>query len=96
METINYKMLFRSTGKAKKGSCVFIKDRLYNRAIDFLRMGIQLPYYSAPIVEISAYAPLVASSIVGKIQIEPENILIMKDIDISKLKDKTWRCLICY
>ena len=81
VESIHYKMLFRSTGKAKKGSCVFIKDRLYNRAIDFLRMGIQLPYYNAPIVEISAYAPLVASSIVGKIQIEPENILIMKDID---------------
>ena len=46
-EQIHYKMLFRSTGKAKKGSCVFIKDRLYNRAIDFLRMGIQIPYKNA-------------------------------------------------
>ena len=81
VEEIHYKMLFRSTGKAKKGSCVFIKDRLYNRAIDFLRMGIQLPYENAPIVEVSAYAPLVASSVIGRIKIEPENILIIKDFD---------------
>ena len=27
-ETIHYKMLYRSTGKAKKGSCMFICDRL--------------------------------------------------------------------
>lgn len=81
VEEIHYKMLFRSTGKAKKGSCVFIKDRLYNRAIDFLRMGIQLPYENAPIVEVSAYAPLVASSIIGRIKIDPENVLIIKDFD---------------
>ena len=80
-ETIHYKMLYRSTGKAKKGSCVFIKDRLYNRAIDFLRMGIKLPYDNASIVEVSAYAPLVASSIIDRIQIAPENILIIKDVD---------------
>ena len=81
VEEIHYKMIYRSTGKAKKGSCVFIKDRLYNRAINFLRMGIQLPHDNAPIVEISAYAPLVASSIVDRIKIKPENILIIKDAD---------------
>lgn len=81
IEEIHYKMLFRSTGKAKKGSCIFIKDRLYNRAIDFLRMGITLPMDNAPIVEISAYAPLVASSIVGKVRIDPQNILIIKDVE---------------
>lgn len=80
-ETIHYKMLYRSTGKAKKGSCVFIKDRLYNRAIDFLRMGISIPYDNAPIVEISAYAPLVSSSIIDRIKIDPKNILILKDFD---------------
>ena len=80
-ETIHYRMLFRSTGKAKKGSCVFIRDRLYKRAINFLRMGIRLPYANAPIVEVSAYAPLVASSIINRIKIIPENILIIKDVD---------------
>lgn len=80
-EIIHYKMLYRSTGKAKKGSCMFICDRLYKRAIDFLYMGIKLKKKNAPIVEISAYAPLISSSIVGKIKINPKNILILKDVD---------------
>lgn len=80
-ETIHYKMLYRSTGKAKKGSCMFICDRLYKKARKFLYMGIRLPKHNAPLVEISAYAPLVASTIVGKIKINPKNILILKDVD---------------
>lgn len=80
-ETVHYKMLYRSTGKAKKGSCMFICDRLYKRAINFLYMGIKLPKNNAHIVEISAYAPLISSAIVGKIKINPKNILILKDVD---------------
>lgn len=80
-ETIHYKMLYRSTGKAKKGSCMFIVDKLYNKARNFLYMGISLPAQNAKIVEISAYAPLVSSGIVGKIKINPKNILILKDVD---------------
>lgn len=80
-EKIHYKMLYRSTGKAKKGSCMFICDRLYKRAIKFLYMGIKLPKKNAPIVEISAYAPLVSSGIVDRIKINPKNILILKDVD---------------
>ena len=80
-ETIRYKMLFRSTGKAKKGSCMFIRDELYEKAKDFLYMGIQLPEENAPLVEVSAYAPLVASGIVGRVKIDPKNILILKDVD---------------
>lgn len=82
-ETIHYKMLYRSTGKAKKGSCMFICDRLYKKAIKFLYMGIKLPKKNSPTVEISAYAPLVSSAIVGKIKINPKNILILKDVDRS-------------
>ena len=80
-ETIHYKMLYRSTGKAKKGSCMFICDRLYKKAIKFLYMGIKLPKKHSPIVEISAYAPLISSAIVGKVKINPKNILILKDVD---------------
>ena len=81
LETIHYKMLFRSTGKAKKGSCMFIRDELYEKAKDFLYMGIQLTEENAPLVEVSAYAPLVASGIVGRVKIDPKNILILKDVD---------------
>lgn len=80
-EVIHYKMLFRSTGKAKKGSCMFIRDKLYKKAIDYLYMGIKLPKKNPMIVEISAYAPLIASGIVGKIHIKPRNILVLKDVD---------------
>ena len=80
-EQIHYMMLYRSTGKAKKGSCMFICDRLYKKALDFQYMGIKLPKKNAKIVEISAYAPLVSSGIVGKIKINPKNILILKDVD---------------
>lgn len=80
-ETIHYIMLFRSTGKAKKGSCIFIKDKLYKKAIHYIRMGIKLPKENAKIVEIGAYSPLIASGIVGKVKINPKNILILKDVD---------------
>lgn len=80
-EIIHYKMLYRSTGKAKKGSCMFIVDRLYKKAVNFLRMGIKLPDDNPMIVEISAYSPLVSSAIVGRIKINPKNILILKDVD---------------
>jgi hypothetical protein len=80
-ETLHYKMLYRSTGKAKKGSCMFIVDRLYKKSLNYLRMGIKLPKNNAPIVEISAYAPLTSSTIVGKVKIDPSEILVIKDID---------------
>lgn len=80
-EVIHYKMLYRSTGKAKKGSCMFIRDKLHKKAHDFLYMGIKLPKKNPKIVEISAYAPLVSSAIEAKIKINPNNILILKDVD---------------
>ena len=74
-------MLYRTPGKAKKGSCMFINEELYDIARDFLYMGIKLPEENSPIVEMGAYSSLITSSIVDKIQIEPENILILKDVD---------------
>lgn len=80
-DVIHYKMLYRTPGKAKKGSCMFICDRLYEIARDFLYMGIQLPEKNTPIVEIGAYAPLITSSIVGRVKIDPKNILVVNDVD---------------
>lgn len=80
-EVIHYKMLYRSTGKAKKGTCMFIRDKLYNKTINYLRMGIKLPKHNADIVGISAYSSLVCSGIVGKVKINPKNILVLKDVD---------------
>lgn len=35
-------MLFRNTGKAKS-ACIFICDNLYEKAHNYLYMGIELP-----------------------------------------------------
>ena len=79
-EVIHYKMLYRSTGKAKKGSCMFIRDEIFDIALDYIRMGIKLEDDNPMIVEISAYSPLIASGTVGEIKINPKNILILKDV----------------
>ena len=81
-EVVHYKMLYRTPGKAKKGSCMFINESLYEKASDFLRMGITMPYHNAPIVEVGAYSSLITSSIVGKVEIDPKNILVLKDVDV--------------
>ena len=80
-EVIDYVQLYRSTGKAKKGSCMFIRKSLYKKAHQFLTMGIKIPKKNSPIVEIGAYQSLIASSIEGKVVIDPRNILIVKDVD---------------
>ena len=80
-DTMEYRMLYRTPGKAKKGSCMFIRKSLYKKARDFLYMGIKLPKKNAPIVEIGAYSSLITSSIEGRIKIDPSAILVIKDID---------------
>ena len=42
-ETIIYRMLYRTPGKAKAGKCMFIREKLYKKARNFLYMGIMLP-----------------------------------------------------
>ena len=99
-EFVHYNMLYRSTGKAKDGSCMFICDRLYKKALNFIRMGIKMPKNNAPIVEMGAYSSLIASSIIDTIHIDPKNILILKDIDsyfttnvVSVETDKDKHCI---
>ena len=81
VEVIEYRMLYRTPGKAKKGSCMFIRKSLYKKAREFLYMGIKLPKKNAPIVEIGAYSSLITSTIEGRIKIDPSEILVIKDID---------------
>lgn len=80
-EVVDYVPLYRTPGKAKKGSCMFIRKQLYKRAHRFLTMGIKIPKKNSPIVEIGAYQSLITSSIEGKVEIPPENILVLKDVD---------------
>lgn len=82
-ETINYKMLYRNPSKAKQGNSMFIREELYDKAYEWITMGIgpRLPDHNAKIVEISAYAPLSTSSIEGTVNIPVEDVLILSDQD---------------
>ena len=90
--TIHYKMLMRSPGKAKKGECVFIRENLHHKAINFLTMGLydlmeeqskHDPEKVFKLVELSAYQTLTtATALQGYIRIPLENILIVKDKEV--------------
>lgn len=88
---VHYKMLMRSTGKAKDGECVFIRDSLHHKAINFLTMGLydlmdkqsqEDPEKVFKLVELSAYQTLTTATAKGYIQIPLENILIVKDAEV--------------
>lgn len=83
VETIHYLMLFRTSAKAKVGQVIFINENLYDDAYDWLTIGLgkKMSYDNAKIVEMSAYAPLTTSTIVGTLKIPVEDILILKDQD---------------
>ena len=77
----SYRMLYRNSSKAKSGQTMFINADLYEKAYDWITMGLgkKMPEKNARIVELSAYAPLVTSSILDTLHIPVENILILKD-----------------
>lgn len=83
IDKIHYKMLFRTPSKAKIGQAMFINEKLYKKAYDWLTMGLgnKMDKKNAKIVEMSAYAPLTTSTIIDTIHIPVENILILKDQD---------------
>ena len=81
----------RSPGKAKNGECVFIKDSLHHKAINFLTMGLydkmdeqskNDPEKVFKLVELSAYLTLTTATAIDYIQIPLENILIVKDEEV--------------
>lgn len=81
-KTITYQMLLRTTGKAKEGSCLFIKKELHKKVFNYLTMGLweRMPNVKgAKIVEMSAYAPLITATAIDYIQIPLENIFVLKD-----------------
>ena len=84
-ETIHYKMLYRNPSKAKQGSCMFIREELYDIGYNWLTMGLVLPKENAKIVEISAYSPLTTSALdvnnTSLIEIPVDEILVLKDVD---------------
>lgn len=81
---ITYQMLYRSTGKAKEGDCIFIKQDIHDTVLDYLTMGLykkmlKLQPENPLIVELSAYCSLVTATAIDYIDIPLENIFVVKD-----------------
>lgn len=91
VKPIKFKMLMRSPGKAKNGECIFIRETLHHKAINFLTMGLydlmdkqsqNDPEKVFKLVELSAYQTLTTATAIGYIHIPLENILIVKDEEV--------------
>lgn len=83
--TIHYKMLMRSTGKAKDGDCIFIRENLHQLALKFITMNLydRMPIENADIVGLSAYCTLITATALDYINIPIKNILIVKDEKVT-------------
>lgn len=85
---ITYKMLMRSPGKAKEGHCIFIREDLHKKTLDYITMGLydKMPFDNAKIVELSAYSTLITATAIDYITIPMENIFVLKDEKVSTMK----------
>ncbi len=82
---ITYNMLYRSTGKAKEGQCVFVKNELLKKYREFMTMGLwdKMPDNGAKIVELSAYAPLITATAQGFVNLPIDNMFVVEDMKIQ-------------
>lgn len=89
VQSIKYRMLYRSTGKAKEGSCIFVRESLYKKYRDYLTMGLWSKIPDAPgakIVELSAYAPLITATAADFIRIPIDSIFVAKDETVQSMR----------
>ncbi len=79
---IKYCRMKRSTGSARVGKCLFIREDLYEPILKFSSGGLK--YNHGDPIDLAAYEGYIAlpsSSIIDTISIKPENILLIDDYD---------------
>lgn len=72
----------RSSGKARVGECLFIREDMANECIDWSRMDLAFTG-EVDIASVRAYESLPLSSIIGTVEIDPQSILVIDDHDSS-------------
>lgn len=86
-----YVLYKRSGSKARQGKVMFIRKDLADRMLKWGRMNIDIPENKkVDVVSLGAYTSLVSSSIEDTIKINPDNILIIKDIYSEWSEDCKW------
>ena len=79
---IKYCRMKRSTGSARVGKCLFIREDLYDSILQFSSGALK--YNIGDPIDLAAYEGYIAlpsSSIIDTIPIKPENILLIDDYD---------------
>ena len=75
---VNYQ---RTSSKARVGNCLFIDERYYDVMNEWQNLGIPFSELKeADIVSIRSYQSLIASSIIGELEIPVDSILLIDDI----------------
>lgn len=77
-----YCRMKRSTGSARVGKCLFIREDLYEPILKFSSGGLKYNYGDP--IDLAAYEGYIAlpsSSIIDTVPIKPENILLIDDYD---------------
>ncbi|MFJ3386644.1 hypothetical protein [Lysinibacillus sp. NPDC086135] len=81
-EDVHYIVYKRSSAKARTGECLFIREGLAKKMVEWSRMNLSIPKDAKiDLAALSAYEALVTSSIKDTIKINPKNILLINDID---------------
>lgn len=82
---VKYVVYKRSSAKSRIGQCLFVREDLHSKMIEWSRMNI--PFHKQPeevkvdFPSLLAYESLVGSSIESTIYIHPKNILIVRDVE---------------
>ena len=88
MDGIKFIRYKRSAGSARTGKCLFIDEKLYALIHDWEMCGLKVKEGDeCDLAGIESYISLTASSIIGAIDIRPENILIVDDYE-SVFRDR--------
>lgn len=87
MDGIKFVRYKRSAGSARTGKCLFIDEKLYPMIHQWEMCGLEINEGDdCDLAGIESYISLTASSIVGFVEIKPENILLVDDYE-SVFKD---------
>lgn len=79
---VEYVVYKRSSSKSRTGQCLFIKKTLYNKMIKWSRMSLPLKKdMEIDLAGLLAYESLVGSSLETTIEINPDRILMVSDVD---------------
>ncbi|WP_419958983.1 RNA dependent RNA polymerase [Psychrobacillus sp. BM2] len=77
-----YVVYKRSSAKSRTGECLFIREDLYEDMISWSRLNLSFEKGSKiDLASLLSYESLVGSSIIDTIQIDPNSILLIDDVD---------------